>query len=263
VSPERPLLSLRHVSIHFGGLRALDDVSLDLHAGEVLGLIGPNGAGKTTLFNVVTRLVRPDGGSVVFDDRDILALAPHEVIGLGLSRTFQNLMLLGELTVLENVLVGLHVRMRAGLLACAFDLARARREDGEMRGRALNALDLVGLRPSADAVTRSLPFGHQRMVELARAVVSQPRLVLLDEPGAGLNSMELDGLIAVTRRIHRELGIGVFLIGHTMRLVLGLSHRVIVLDQGRTIADGSPGEIRESPDVIEAYLGQRAVRAPA
>jgi branched-chain amino acid transport system ATP-binding protein len=258
-----PLLALRQVSVAFGGLRAVDDVSLEVHEDEVLGLIGPNGAGKTTLFNLVTRLVRPDAGSITFDGQDLLVRAPHEVIGLGLSRTFQNLMLLGELTVLDNVMVGLHTRMRAGLLACALDLARARQEDAEMRARALEALELVGLRASADAVAGALPFGRQRMVELARAVVSRPRLVLLDEPGAGLNSKELDTLIDVTRRVHGELGITVLLIGHTMRLVLGLSHRVVVLDRGRTIATGTPAEIRAHPAVIEAYLGQRTARAPA
>jgi branched-chain amino acid transport system ATP-binding protein len=257
------LLALRDVSVSFGGLRALDEVSLDIVAGEILGLIGPNGAGKTTLFNVVTRLVRPDSGSVAFDGRDLLTLAPHEVIGLGMSRTFQNLMLLGELSVLDNVLVGLHSRMRAGLLTCALDLARARREEHEMRARAEEALDLVGMRAAARAVTGALSFGHQRMVELARALVSRPRLVLLDEPGAGLNSEELDGLIAITRRIRDELGIGVFLIGHTMRLVLGLSHRVVVLDRGRKIAEGPPERIRESADVIQAYLGQQSAHAPS
>jgi branched-chain amino acid transport system ATP-binding protein len=253
---EPALLTVDGVSIRFGGLAALTDVSFRLLPGQILGLIGPNGAGKTTLFNVITRLYRPDAGHVRFDGHDLLRLRPHDVIAVGLARTFQNLMLFPDMTALDNVMVGLHVRMRAGLLGCGLALPRVRGEERQIRARALDALATVGLREAAGQRLGSLPFGHQRLVELARALASRPKLLLLDEPGAGMSAQELDALIRVARRIHQDDGIAIFIIGHTMRLVLGISHHVIVLDRGAKIAEGTPEVVRADPHVIHAYLGQ-------
>jgi branched-chain amino acid transport system ATP-binding protein len=261
--PEPLLLSLRRVSIAFGGLSALRDVDVDVARGQTVGLIGPNGAGKTTLFNVVTRLYTPDSGEVTFDGHDLLRRARHQVMGEGIARTFQNLLLFDQMTALDNVLVGLHARTRAGLVACSLHLGRMRGEEKAARARAEAALDLVGLRGAAEQRARNLPFGHQRLLELARALASEPRLLLLDEPGAGLTATELDGLTDVIRRIRAEIGVTILLIGHTMRLVLGLSDRVVVLDHGVKIGEGSPAEIRTNPEVVRAYLGQADAHAPA
>jgi branched-chain amino acid transport system ATP-binding protein len=249
------LLSVDGVSIHFGGIAAVKNVSFELRGGQILGLIGPNGAGKTTLFNIITRLYRPDAGRLHFAGHDLLRLRPHDVIGVGLARTFQNLMLFADMTALDNVMVGLHAGMRAGLLGASFALPSVRREDQAMRRRALDALGMVGLAAVAEQRVGSLPFGHQRLVELARALASRPKLLLLDEPGAGMNAAELDALIAVARRIHEDERISIFIIGHTMRLVFGISHHVIVLDRGIKICEGPPQVVRSDPRVIQAYLG--------
>jgi branched-chain amino acid transport system ATP-binding protein len=261
--PDPTLLRLRAVSIAFGGLSALRDVDVEVAHGQTVGLIGPNGAGKTTLFNVVTRLYTPDRGEVIFEGVDLLRRARHQIIGHGIARTFQNLLLFNQMTARENVLVGLHARTRAGLLACGLHLGSMRGEEAAARVRAGAALDLVGLGAAADQRAGNLPFGHQRLLELARALASGPRLLLLDEPGAGLTAVELDGLTAVIRRIRAETGVSILLVGHTMRLVLGLSDRVIVLDHGVKIGEGSPAEIRTNPDVVRAYLGQADAHAPA
>jgi branched-chain amino acid transport system ATP-binding protein len=264
MSPERPHLVLRDVSIAFGGLRAVHEVGLEVRPGEIVGLTGPDGAGKTTLFNIITRIYTPDRGEIRFGDRNLLRLVRHEVIAHGIARTFQNLLLFDQLTALDNVLIGLHSRMSAGLLACGLHLPRMRREDRAMRARAEQALALVGLAAVAGHKARNLPFGHQRLLELARALASEPALLLLlDEPGAGLNAEELDGLTHVIRHIRDDKGISILLVGHTMRLVLGISDRVVVLDHGVKIGEGPPAEIRANPDVVRAYLGKPETHAPA
>lgn len=256
MSAAAPLLSVRELSVSFGGLQALQGVSLHVGRQEIVGLIGPNGAGKTTLFNTLTRLYTPDRGEVHFDGQDVLRWARHEVIAHGLARTFQNLLLCNHLSALENVMLGVHARTRAGFLACAFRLPSARREERAARRWCEEVLELVGLDAVAAQPAGSLPFGHQRLLELARALASRPTLLLLDEPGAGLNAQELDALMRVIRRIREQENVTTFLIGHTMHLVLGISDRVVVLDHGVKIADGSPHDIRRNADVVGAYLGK-------
>jgi len=251
------ILELVGVSKRFGGLLAVNDVAFTVGKGAIVSMIGPNGAGKTTAFNMVTGLYAPTSGDVRFNGQSIVGLPPHQIAKLGITRTFQNIRLFAYVTAVDNVMVGEHCRMHENVFQAMFTTPRARREERAVEDRALEMLRSLGLERYADTYARNLPYGLQRRLEIARALASGPQLLLLDEPAAGLNPQEK---VELTRLIAglREKGLTIFLIEHDMRVVMGISDRVIVLDHGELIADGTAVEVRNNPRVIEAYLGTGA-----
>jgi branched-chain amino acid transport system ATP-binding protein len=249
------LLQVRDVTISFGGLVALDSVSFDVPEGAIVGLIGPNGAGKTTLFNCISRLYQPNSGQIVYGGTDLLKLPTHRIARLGVARTFQNLELFRTMSVRDNVAVGMHAATRSDVFSNALRLPWVAREERQIRQRVDEMLEYLSLTRVADGPAEGLPFGTLKRVELARALVSKPRLLLLDEPAGGLNHEEVNALADLIRDIRDRLKVTLLLVEHHMALVMGVSDKVVVLDFGRKIADGTPDVVRENPDVISAYLG--------
>jgi branched-chain amino acid transport system ATP-binding protein len=250
-----PLLAVRNIGISFGGILALDDVSLDLSDGQILGLIGPNGAGKTTLFNCISRLYTPTQGTIRFRGRDILATAPHRIVELGIARTFQNLALFRTMSVFDNARVGGHSQSRSDFFSDSVRLPWVQRAESTLTAEAWDILDYLELRDVAHRCVADLPFGTQKRVELARALAARPKLLLLDEPASGLNHREVEELGALFRRIRDERQVTLLLVEHHMGLVMSISDQVIALDLGRKLAEGRPAEVKTNPDVIRAYLG--------